>query len=802
MTMNKNIIKSLAASMLVAATACEDYNDNFDGLQSGTTTTDVKTDILITLSASDYTALAENATNIALTVANGDADTSVLRAISANKCFATEDDAAMFIPAYMPQLFPTADEGSKISVAYNLLTGESDYMSDFASIGSYTLNADDYASVWGSKVKADFLSPTTTGKIPAILSNAISSPAEGDMVAVSYAFSDVEPSIGGGQADPTWTLLEGGNYSAGSSWNYVNTAGFDLTEFVGQKVNVAVRYTSSTSVAPTVEVKNMTVRSAYYADLYAFAKGDAGYTKVTSFAGEGEYVFAGLGVDGQYYPFGKTTSETKSYGYMYPSAIAVTDGVISLADGADQAVTVTASGDNFVLKNAWGKYIYMSGTYDSFQFSTDEPTESSEWSITSNGNGTFAVVNVDKEKAAKLTIYSGSYSYGCYAETRYTPLASYALTGDAGNGGFTTIDTNLDGLSYVWSWDSKYGWKASGYVSKVNHETESWLVSEAIDLSEAASAYLDFDCAINYLNGNELSDYLNVYISTDYATINKSLKAASVNANKSALYVFDGSEWVLYTNADATVEVVEPQLYTTLGSSKIDEPKTVLPTYLAGKYPYASVEDRVVVVYSAASGMVAADYVKSEQGWEPASVLSVAKCSFSLEAGAWTPNVSSYLESTLMGDEAGFVAYDVALDGLTYVWSNSTSYGWKASGYSSGNKNTDSYLVSPVIKLTRAKAPVLSFEEAINYASGADVNDYCTVLVSTNFEGDPSAAAWNKLELETRASGSDWTFVAVSDIDLSAYCGSEIVIAFRYTSDADAATTWEFKNLSVSEKAE
>ena len=47
MTMNKNIIKSLAASMLVAATACEDYNDNFDGLQSGTTTTDVKTDILI-----------------------------------------------------------------------------------------------------------------------------------------------------------------------------------------------------------------------------------------------------------------------------------------------------------------------------------------------------------------------------------------------------------------------------------------------------------------------------------------------------------------------------------------------------------------------------------------------------------------------------------------------------------------------------------------------------------------------------------------------------------------------------------
>ncbi len=69
----------------------------------------------------------------------------------------------------------------------------------------------------------------------------------------------------------------------------------------------------------------------------------------------------------------------------------------------------------------------------------------------------------------------------------------------AGQGKFTIEDKTLsEGLSYVWSQDSRYGMKASAYVGGSNLAAESWLLSPEIDLSKATETSITFSHALNY----------------------------------------------------------------------------------------------------------------------------------------------------------------------------------------------------------------------------------------------------------------------------------------------------------------
>ena len=163
--------------------------------------------------------------------------------------------------------------------------------------------------------------------------------------------------------------------------------------------------------------------------------------------------------------------------------------------------------------------------------------------------------------------------------------------------------------------------------------------------------------------------------------------------------------------------------------------------------------------------------------------------------------MSTYVDETFLGDEGDFKAYNVTLGSLSYVWINTAAYGWKASAFLNNTNNvSDSYLVSPSINLLKATSPIMTFDEAHKYLNGAQPTQYLSVLVSKNFTGDPAACTWDVLPVAVWSDGSTWDFVNVGEIDLSAYKGSRINIAFRYTSDASAAATWEVKNLKVIEK--
>lgn len=129
---------------------------------------------------------------------------------------------------------------------------------------------------------------------------------------------------------------------------------------------------------------------------------------------------------------------------------------------------------------------------------------------------------------------------------------------------------------------------------------------------------------------------------------------------------------------------------------------------------------------------------------------------------------------------------------ITNIWTwDSYNYA-KASGYASNtNQNTDSYLVSPAITFD-ADEPVAFFSQAINYLRGANRADYLNVCIR-----EVGSEEWTVADVSQWPAGDSWTFEENCKIDVSAYAGKTVQIAFHYVSNSACATTWEVKNLVV-----
>ena len=104
------------------------------------------------------------------------------------------------------------------------------------------------------------------------------------------------------------------------------------------------------------------------------------------------------------------------------------------------------------------------------------------------------------------------------------------------------------------------------------------------------------------------------------------------------------------------------------------------------------------------------------------------------------------------------------------------------------NYATQSRLVSPAIDLSKAKGATLTFDQAGKFFS-TYAND-CKVQVSTDLKN------WTNLTVSEELTGQNWNFVTTT-CDLKPYVGKTIYIGFLYTSTAEAAATWEIKNVTV-----
>ena len=162
--------------------------------------------------------------------------------------------------------------------------------------------------------------------------------------------------------------------------------------------------------------------------------------------------------------------------------------------------------------------------------------------------------------------------------------------------------------------------------------------------------------------------------------------------------------------------------------------------------------------------------------------------------GGETPSgeTKTILEETFASSQGSFTIEDKELGGLSYVWKHDSSYGYmKGSAYNGSNVAAESWLISPEIDLTNATSINLTFDHAINKVSVApDLNQTLAIAESgTN--------NWEKITGFTYPAGNSWDFVSSGNIDLSAYSGKKIKIAFQYKGTTESSGTWEVKNVKV-----
>ena len=283
--------------------------------------------------------------------------------------------------------------------------------------------------------------------------------------------------------------------------------------------------------------------------------------------------------------------------------------------------------------------------------------------------------------------------------------------------------------------------------------------------------------------------------------------AAAANGKKTVLYQYSNGKWTSYKSDAATVVALPEDVYASVGYSYLlDKNKDVLTTFLAQEYPYAQADQAYTVVYvSTKEGAYnAIEFIYDGAAFVENLGMSQTTTTFSL-SDVWGSTI--YYKQAIMGDGQGKLTIQNVLltEPLSYVWYYSAAYGMCASAYKDGaSYDSDSWLVTPQIDLTRAKTPQFSFDQAFNKAP--NFTEECAVFVSTNYNGDVTTCDWTQLEWNTNEDGTlnvpggtSWVFQTSGFFDMSEYVGEKINIAFRYTTSNGVSGTWEIKNLLLSE---
>ena len=342
--------------------------------------------------------------------------------------------------------------------------------------------------------------------------------------------------------DPTtanWTQVAA-SLTEGSNWNTFLTAEIPLTQFVGQTVTFAVKYTSTDSKAGTMEIQSITIEEG---------SGVTPPEPPTPGQGEG----SGTADDPYNVAAGISQQSNEPIAWVHGYIVgAVKSGLSSVTSNADinwsapfdLATNVVIADDASC--NEISQCIIVN-------LPAGKPLRAQVNLMDNPGNlGKHLAVNGKLRKyfgQAGLRDSNGTES-DFVLEGGDTPTPGTSIFSETfanGQGSFTIQDVVLPSeLTYVWSYASNYScMKASAYVSQA-YATESWLVSPAISLSGVASATLKFDQAINYASPNGA---LFMMISTDYSD-----DVTTANWTELNLSVWPaGSDWTfINSTADLT----------------------------------------------------------------------------------------------------------------------------------------------------------------------------------------------------------------------------------------------------------
>lgn len=148
---------------------------------------------------------------------------------------------------------------------------------------------------------------------------------------------------------------------------------------------------------------------------------------------------------------------------------------------------------------------------------------------------------------------------------------------------------------------------------------------------------------------------------------------------------------------------------------------------------------------------------------------------FETDLGSWS-------QYSVIGDQTW---YQDNYGGQTYA---------KMSGYSGGNNENEDWLISPAMNFDNYEGEMCWFETAMNYPGPA-----LALKVSNDYDGigNPNDFTWDDITTSAVWSPGSWTWQNSGVVNLSAYNGTAVYLAFVYTSTTDAASTWEIDNILI-----
>lgn len=153
----------------------------------------------------------------------------------------------------------------------------------------------------------------------------------------------------------------------------------------------------------------------------------------------------------------------------------------------------------------------------------------------------------------------------------------------------------------------------------------------------------------------------------------------------------------------------------------------------------------------------------------------------------------------------GWANYNVSTSG-TRLWHSrlfsNNKYAEFSSFYSATGTTDEVWLVTPERTLNANSATALSFETKIRFWT-TTTGSLLKVFISENYDGTEAGiatATWTELNPTLPTSAQSDVFIKSGDIDLSAYKGKKVRIAFKNTGDKAAnSTTYQLDNIKLFE---